>query len=315
MPLKRLILILSGMAVFFLAAGCGVKTEPNLSLEDPRESVVEEEKPDAFQEDEEEEEVTLDLSAEEEEEMDPEDEMTEEEHIQLLKNTYGDREVTVFGENIDGVMTDIRTDEKIAALTFDACGGPHGSAFDEDLITYLMEERIPATLFINGRWIEENKEIMEMLSQHELFDIENHGYVHKPLSMDGRSAYGIRGTEGIEEVFQEIMKNQQLILSHTGKTPRYFRSGTAYYDDVTLEILKELNLKAVNYDVLGDAGATFNKEQMVRSARGVKPGSIFLYHMNHPNKEIGEGIKQVIPMLREMGYDFVKLSDYDDSLK
>ena len=314
MPLKRLILILSGMTVFFLAAGCSVKTEPNLSLEDPLESVVEEEKPDAFQE-EEEEEVTLDLSAEEEEEMDPEDEMTEEEHIQLLKNTYGDREVTVFGENIDGVMTGIRTDEKIAALTFDACGGPQGSAFDEDLITYLMEERIPATLFINGRWIEENKEIMEMLSQHELFDIENHGYGHKPLSMDGQSAYGIRGTEGIEEVFQEIMKNQQLILSHTGRTPRYFRSGTAFYDDVALEILKELNLKAVNYDVLGDAGATFNKEQMVRSARGVKPGSIFLYHMNHPNKEIREGIKQVIPMLREMGYDFVKLSDYDDSLK
>ncbi len=31
---------------------------------------------------------------------------------------------------------------------------------------------IPATLFINGRWIEENEEIMWMLAQNDLFEIE-----------------------------------------------------------------------------------------------------------------------------------------------
>lgn len=67
--------------------------------------------------------------------------------------------------------------------------------------------------------------------------------------------------------------------------------------------------------MLGDAGATFNKEQMIHSARGAKNGSIFLYHMNRPNKEIAEGIKSVVPMLMDMGYNFVKLSDYDDYLK
>ncbi|MFH5837402.1 polysaccharide deacetylase family protein [Proteiniclasticum sp. C24MP] len=156
---------------------------------------------------------------------------------------------------------------------------------------------------------------MKILSKHELFDIENHGYSHKPLSLDGRSAYGIRGTEGMKEVLQEVMQNQKLIYSYTGRNPRYFRSGTAYYDDVTLEVLKDLELKAVNYDVLGDAGATFNKEQMIRSAGRVTRGSIFLYHMNQPHKNIAEGVKHVVPMLQEMGYSFVKLSDYDEYLK
>ena len=174
---------------------------------------------------------------------------------------------------------------------------------------------IPATLFINGRWIEENKEVMSMLAQNDLFEIENHGYAHKPLSMDGRSAYGIKGTEGIRDVIGEIMMNQAAIAAFTGRSPIFFRSGTAHYDDIALDILNELDLKAVNFDVLGDAGATFNKDQMIRSARGVKNGSIILYHMNHPQREIAEGIKTVVPMLMDMGYDFVKLSDYDDYLK
>jgi peptidoglycan/xylan/chitin deacetylase (PgdA/CDA1 family) len=242
-------------------------------------------------------------------------ELSEEELVFYMENKYGQRTVRTFGENIEDVYTSIDTKQKIIALTFDACGGIHGSGYDEELIAYLIEMGIPATLFINGRWIEENKEVMKMLAQNDLFEIENHGYAHKPLSVDGRSAYGIKGTEGIKDVIDEIMKNQEAIAALTGRSPIYFRSGTAHYDDIALDILDELDLKAVNFDVLGDAGATFNKEQMIRSARGVKNGSIILYHMNQPDREIAEGIKSVVPMLMEMGYNFVKLSDYDDYLK
>ncbi|HSL85505.1 MAG TPA: polysaccharide deacetylase family protein [Bacteroidales bacterium] len=242
-------------------------------------------------------------------------ELSEEELVLYMENKYGHRTVRTFGENIEGVYTSIDTNQKIIALTFDACGGVHGSGYDEELITYLIEMSIPATLFVNRRWMEENKEVMKMLAQNDLFEIENHGYAHKPLSVDGRSAYGIKGTEGIKDVIDEIMMNQEAIASFTGRSPIYFRSGTAHYDDIALDILNELDLKAVNFDVLGDAGATFNKEQMIRSARGVKNGSIILYHMNHPHREIAEAIKTVVPMLMDMGYDFVKLSDYDDYLK
>jgi len=242
-------------------------------------------------------------------------ELSEEEIVLYMENKYGHRTVSTFGENIIGVHTSIDTKEKIIALTFDACGGINGCGYDEELIAYLIEMGIPATLFINGRWIEENKEVMSMLAQNDLFEIENHGYAHKPLSVDGRSAYGIKGTEGIRDVINEIMKNQEAIATFTGRSPIYFRSGTAYYDDIALDILNELDLKAVNFDVLGDAGATFNKDQMIQSARCAGNGSIILYHMNHPKREIAEGIKAVVPMLIDMGYDFVKLSDYDDYLK
>lgn len=56
---------------------------------------------------------------------------------------------TVWGENIEGVVTKIDTRDKVVALTFDACDGTPDS-YDEALIDFLIEEQIPATLFINA---------------------------------------------------------------------------------------------------------------------------------------------------------------------
>lgn len=220
---------------------------------------------------------------------------------------------TVWGENVEGVVTQIDTRDKVVALTFDACDGTPDS-YDEALIDFLIEEEIPATLFINAQWIEENTDIFTTLADNPLFEIANHGYYHKPLSTEGESAYGIMGTENVEEVFDEIYKNQKLIQDITNETPNYFRSGTAYYDDVAVEIIESLGLKAVNYNVLGDAGGTFNESQIVSSFKTAKEGSIFLFHMNKPQSDISSGVKEGVQMLRDKGYDFVQLGEYDDHL-
>ena len=58
-----------------------------------------------------------------------------------------------WGESVAGVKTRLATQEKVIALTFDACGSA-GDGYDKDLIDYLEQEQIPATLFINDRWID-----------------------------------------------------------------------------------------------------------------------------------------------------------------
>src|SRR5689334_8274516 len=64
---------------------------------------------------------------------------------------------------------------KTAALTLDACGG----GYDAKLIRFLVEERIPATVFATRKWIERNPEGVTTLPSHpELFDIEDHGANH-----------------------------------------------------------------------------------------------------------------------------------------
>jgi peptidoglycan/xylan/chitin deacetylase (PgdA/CDA1 family) len=105
------------------------------------------------------------------------------------------------------VKTRLRTNQKVIALTFDACRGPRSSGYDAKLINYLKREKIPAALFISGRWIDANREIFEELAKNPLFEIENHGLNHKPCSVNGRSVYGIEGTKSVDEIFDEIEQN------------------------------------------------------------------------------------------------------------
>lgn len=101
-----------------------------------------------------------------------------------LIQQYQNAAPRLWGENISGVMTRMNTNRKDIALTFDACGGPHGSAYDSKLIDYLVTEKIHATLFINARWIDANPATFRALAANPLFEIENHGYEHRPLSMN-----------------------------------------------------------------------------------------------------------------------------------
>ena len=233
---------------------------------------------------------------------------------EVLKDFKGESP-TLWGENLPGVITHIDTSEKIIVLTFDACGGTPGKAYDEALIQYLRREKIPATLFFTGVWIKDHPEIFTDLAEDPLFEVANHGYRHKPLSVNGEKAYGIPGTSSIEEAYDEIMLNQDLIRSKSGQTPRYFRSGTAYYDDVAVDLIKKLGLIPVNYNVLGDAGATFTKEQIIRSMETAEPGAIILFHMNHPDKPIAEGVEKGVERLRKKGFSFVTLGEYHDRLR
>ncbi|WP_298844743.1 polysaccharide deacetylase family protein [Clostridium sp.] len=227
-----------------------------------------------------------------------------------MTSKYKNEIPTQWGEKTTGVKTQINTTDKIIALTFDACGGSTlSNGYDSELIYFLRKENIPATLFINSRWIDANYNTFMALSKIPQFEMENHGYLHKPLSVNGKSAYGITGTQNIGEVVDEIILNERKIEELTGRKPKYFRSGTAYYDEVAVKIVNEIGEDAVNFNVLGDAGATFTKEQVRRACLSAPPGSILIFHMNHPEKETAEGIMAAIPQLKLMGYKFVKLDN------
>lgn len=218
-------------------------------------------------------------------------------------------EAKEWGENVSNVKTSFETNKKEIALTFDACGGELGNDVDEDLINFLKAEKIPATLFVNKRWAEHNNELFKTLANDPLFEIANHGTEHKPLSIDGGEAWGIEATKFKEEAFREIMENDAYINEQTGKQMTLFRSGTAYYDEVAVSIANELNYEIVNYDILGDAGATYSEEQVRDALLQASPGSIALLHMNQPTSGTAAGVKMAIPELQEEGFEFVHIDE------
>ena len=208
-----------------------------------------------------------------------------------------------------GVKTRIDTDKNIIALTLDACGS-EGDGYDAALVDYLVKNKIPATLFINARWIDKNPDIFKQLAGNPLFEIENHGFQHKPCSVSGKSIYGIQGTKNVGEVVDEIEKNGRKIQALTGRRPKYYRSGTAYYDEVGVKIAERLGCEVVGFSVLGDRGATYSRTQVKNALLSASAGSIIICHMNHPEKETAEGLVEAIPVLKKKGFKFVKLSDY-----
>ena len=225
-------------------------------------------------------------------------------------STFTGRAPRKWGEMVRGVKTRLNTKQKVLALTLDACGGPRGLGYDAKLIQCLEIEKISATLFISGRWLDANSEIFKKLLENPLFEIQNHGLNHKPCSTIGRSAYGIEGTKGVGEIYDEIELNALKILNLSGRKPKYYRPAAAYCDEICVEIANVLGYEVVNFSVLGDAGATYSKRRVKEALSKALPSSIILLHMNHPEGETAEGVIAAIPELKKRVFRFVKLSEY-----
>ena len=217
-----------------------------------------------------------------------------------------------WGEFVKGVDEDLITNNKTIAFTFDACGGKNANGYDAELINFLKKEQIPATLFVTGKWIDANYSTFLQLSENPLFEIENHGFNHKPCSVDGESEYGIHGTKDIPDAFDEIEANAEKIEKITGRRPTFYRSATAYTDEACAKIAKQLGITIISFDILsGDAVPKTPKSIIVDGVlKHIKPGAIVIMHFNRPAWNTFESMQEIVPALRKAGYHFAKLQDY-----
>ncbi|MFE6052288.1 polysaccharide deacetylase family protein [Kitasatospora sp. NPDC056446] len=226
-----------------------------------------------------------------------------------LVERYGALAPTDWGLEVAGVITELPDGERATALTFDACGGPGGNGYDADLIDFLRSYGVPATLFLNARWIDANPDEFEQLAGDPLFEIGNHGTVHRPLSVTGRSAYGIAGTGGVGEVYDEVAGNARKLTGLLGHPPRFFRSGTAHYDDVATRVVADLGERVAGFTVNGDGGATLPASEVRQEVASAPPGAIVIGHLNHPGGGTARGVAAAVPGMLAAGRRFVRLSD------
>ncbi len=215
----------------------------------------------------------------------------------------------MWGTNLPGITTTgiSGLDHPTLHLTFDACGGNGGSLIDVALLNTLRRESIPATLFLNARWVRENRKTAADLASDHLFEIGNHGTRHVPLSVAGRTAYGIEGTSGVDDAIREVVDNQKVLADITGLPPTWFRAGTAHYDDVAVDIVAELGLSIAGFSVNGDGGATLTAPQVAANLVEAPDGAIVLMHMNQPFSGSASGLLAALPLLRQRGVQFARL--------
>lgn len=223
-----------------------------------------------------------------------------------LVQEFAGRKPKKFGIVVPGVVSEGRRD---IGLTFDACGGGRlGNGFDAKLIKLLEGHDVPATLFLNGRWIEANPTIAADLAANPRFELANHGWEHRPLTVTGKSAYGIQGTAGPGEAYDEIVRGIDALGEVTGERSPYFRPGTAWSDDVAVELAARLGVSVIAFTINGDAGATAPKRAVAANFGKAKDGSIVLAHFNRPEHATAEGLAKALPRLLDAGSIFATLT-------
>lgn len=217
-----------------------------------------------------------------------------------------------WGEFVRGVDEDIRTHRKYIAFTFDACGGPKRNGYDAELINYMQKEKVPATFFITGKWIDANFRTFLALSKDTLFEIENHGLNHQPCALDGESKYGIHGTANAAQAFDEIEANARKIEALTHHRPRFYRSATAFIDEAGARLASKLGITTISFQVLSGDAVPYTPVPVIEDCvlKNVSPGAIVIMHMNHPEWNTYEAMQKIVPKLREMGYQFVRLEHF-----
>ena len=224
---------------------------------------------------------------------------------QQIMAEFGARTPREWGLQVTGTVG--RSAARDIALTLDACGGPGGTGCDQQLLTTLRKLNVPATLFLNERWIRANPALTAELARDPLFELANHGFLHRPLSVTGKSAYGIAGTSDVGQVYDEVMGNQAVLQDIIGHVPGFFRPGTAYYDDVAAAITRRLGVLPVNFTINGDGGATFAPATVAAEVGKARNGDIVIAHFNKPGSGTAAGLAQALPRLLDQGAKFAKL--------
>jgi peptidoglycan/xylan/chitin deacetylase (PgdA/CDA1 family) len=197
--------------------------------------------------------------------------------------------------------------QNVVALTLDACSG----TFDADLVRFLIERRIPATIFATRRWLERNPQGTATLLRHpELFDIEDHGANHVPAVIGlGRRVYGIAGNPDVDHLRDEVSQGAEAIEQATGSKPRWYRGATAFYDPQAIDDIEAMGYRIAGFSLNADAGATLSKTEIVARIRAAINGDILIAHMNKPRSDTAEGLAEGLEELQARGFRFVLLRD------
>ena len=185
------------------------------------------------------------------------------------------------------------------AITFDACPTAKGKpGYDPSVIEVMRKERVPATIFMSGEWVEAHRDIAKDLAADPLFEIGNHGYAHR--HMDRLSEKQDRS---------ELAHGQQVIRTIAGVTPRVWRPPYGEVNTAAVRAAKHLGLATVDFSVAsGDPDPYISVKHMIKVLSQAPGGSIIVFHVNGNGVHTSQVLPGVIKNLRERGFKFVQVS-------
>ena len=197
----------------------------------------------------------------------------------------------------DNVFCSGCTEERLIALTFD--DGPHPKYTDE-ILDILNEYDVKATFFVIGENAARYPEKLKRIAS-EGHEIGNHTYSHRHLSELSRA-----------EFLSELSRADTEIFTHTGIHPVLFRPPEGCCTKITVENAVSLGYKIILWTIDPRDWASPPVSEVTGNVlKHAHAGAILLCHDYNCGKRnpTPEALRQFIPRLREMGYEFVTVSE------
>lgn len=207
---------------------------------------------------------------------------------------------------------------KRVALTFDADmtvemlaalkDGSQRTWIDHALFDLLRRTRTPSTIFLTGMWTEHYRSFVRGLAREpQLFQLENHSFDHRAWTRD---CYGLPSVDTAAGKKEEVDRTISAVRRVAGVQTRYFRWPGGCHAKEDQRLVARRGQVPLEWDVVSGDPANPNTQAIVDQVLSqVRPGSIVIAHcVGAPNApKTAEAMAQIIPALRDRGYDLVTL--------
>jgi peptidoglycan/xylan/chitin deacetylase (PgdA/CDA1 family) len=192
------------------------------------------------------------------------------------------------------------------ALTLDACMGE----VDLRILDTLVDNKIPATLFVTGRWLRNNAAALAILKAHpDLFDLQNHGAMHIPAVTGTEKLYGIAPAGTLAAVQAEVDGGAAAMAAAGIGKPLWYRDATALYSTDALQHIRQMGYRIAGFSLNADFGASLPAAKVHERLLTAKDGDVIICHINQPKRSSGAGVASGVLALKQRGFVFVRLSD------
>lgn len=197
------------------------------------------------------------------------------------------------------VLWEIKTEEKVIALTFD--DGPH-QTYTSQILDLLAKYDAKATFFVIGERAEKYPDLILRLD-NEGHEIANHTYTH-PHSITAKN------------LETELKKTNEVIHDITGTYPLLYRPVGGNYNDRIINTAVENGYKVIMWSWHQDtkdwkSPGVNNIVTTVLS--GATPGNIVLFHdAGGDRSQTVTALENILPALKQKGYKFLTVSELLD---
>lgn len=162
-----------------------------------------------------------------------------------------------------------------------------GTEYLDDMLQTLKNNDVKTTFFVGGMWVRDNEEAFKKIiaDGHE---IGNHGFFHKA-----------HDKIGADRNREEISATHNLVSSVAGIDMTLFAPPSGAFNDVTLEIAKELGYTTIMWskDTIDwrdkDSKLIYN-----RATKNITGGDLVLMH---PTSATAAALDSIIKAIKEVG--------------